>query len=109
MFLKSNFKGFVANNAQVNWNNIRIIYGSRNLFIKMVDKKCTCLFHWIQSLDKHTKKLIKPTFQDQHNILCHQYKNAKSLMEVDSFCATICYWWLSLGATLKASFHELVN
>jgi hypothetical protein len=51
----------------------------------MVDKKRTYLFHWIQSLDRHIKKLIKCELQDQDNVLCHQYKNVKSLMELMVF------------------------
>jgi hypothetical protein len=54
-FLKPNFKGFMANSTQANWNVIKIIYGSEDPFVKMVDKKHTFLFHWSHSLDKHTK------------------------------------------------------
>jgi hypothetical protein len=36
-----------------------MVYGSGDATIRMVDKEWTCLFHWIQSLDKHTKQLIK--------------------------------------------------
>jgi hypothetical protein len=64
---------------------IRIGYGSRDLSVRMVDKKRTYLFHWIQSLDRHIKKLIKCELQDQDNVLCHQYKNVKSLMELMVF------------------------
>jgi hypothetical protein len=56
-FPKPNFKGFMVNNAQANWNVI--IYGSKDSSIKMVDKERTCLFHWTQPLDKHTKQLIR--------------------------------------------------
>jgi hypothetical protein len=58
-FPKPNFKGFMTDSAQANWNAIIIVYGSKDLSIKMVDKKHTYLFHWTQSLDRHTKKLIK--------------------------------------------------
>jgi hypothetical protein len=44
-FPKPNFKGFMANNAQTNWSMIKIVYGSKDPSIKMVDKECTCLFH----------------------------------------------------------------
>ncbi len=47
------FKGFMADTMQVNWNIVQIIYGTGNPTVKMVDKKWTCLFLWIQSLDKH--------------------------------------------------------
>jgi hypothetical protein len=40
------FKGFVADDAKANWNVVCIFYGIGDLPIKMVDKKCTCFFHW---------------------------------------------------------------
>jgi hypothetical protein len=58
-FPKLNFKGFMIDNAQANWNAIIIVYGSRDPYVKVVDKECTYLFHWTYSLDKHTKQLIK--------------------------------------------------
>jgi hypothetical protein len=69
-FPKPNFKGFMANSAQANWNAIKIVYGSRDPSIRMVEEH-TYLFHWIQSLDKHTKRLIRPKLQDEHKVLCH--------------------------------------
>ena len=50
-----NFKGFMADNAQANWNVVRIVYGGGDPTIPMVNRKRTCLFHWTQSLEKHTK------------------------------------------------------
>jgi hypothetical protein len=44
-FPKLNFKGFMDDSAQANWNTIKIVYGSKDPFIKMVDKEYTCLFH----------------------------------------------------------------
>jgi hypothetical protein len=60
-------------------------------------------------LDKHTKKLMKLELQDQHNALCHQYKNVKSLMEATDLYATIHCWWLSLRVASEANVHELAN
>ncbi len=54
MMLK-HFKGFVVDSAEAKWNAVKIIYGLGDPFVKMVDKECTCLFHLIQSLVKHTK------------------------------------------------------
>jgi len=108
-FAKPNFKGFAADNTHANWNIARIVYGSRDPFVMMVDKECTCLFHWIQLLNKHTKQLIKLDLQDQHNVFCHKYNNAKSLVEVSNLYVIICCWWLSLGATFEACVHELAN
>jgi hypothetical protein len=44
-FLKPNFKGFMADGAQANWNMVIIIYGSGDPYVKMVDKERTYLFH----------------------------------------------------------------
>ncbi len=56
-----NFKGFMANNVQVNWNAIWIIYGTRDLVVKIVDNEQTFFFHWTQSLERHTKQLVAPS------------------------------------------------
>ena len=50
-----NLKGFMADSALANWNTVHIIYGSGDATETMVDKEKTCLFHWTQSLEKHTK------------------------------------------------------
>jgi hypothetical protein len=44
-FPKSNFKGFMVDSVQANWNTIRFVYGLRDPFVRMIDKECTCLFH----------------------------------------------------------------
>jgi len=64
-----NFKGFMVDNAQANWNVVHIVYGIRYPIVKLIDKEHTCLFHWTQSLDKHTKQLIASKFQDWHKVL----------------------------------------
>jgi hypothetical protein len=35
----------MVNNAQADWNTIRIVYGSSDPFVRMVDKERTYLFH----------------------------------------------------------------
>jgi hypothetical protein len=70
-FSKLNFKGLMSDRVKVSWNVVRIVYGSRDPFVRMIDKECTCLFHWIQSLDKHTKQMIKLEFQNQHIFFSH--------------------------------------
>jgi len=37
--VNTNFKGFMADIAQVNWNVVRIIYGKRNPKIEMLNRK----------------------------------------------------------------------
>jgi hypothetical protein len=41
-----NFKGFMVDNAHANWNVVHIMYGFRDVSMKMVNKERTCLFHW---------------------------------------------------------------
>ncbi len=38
-FSKPNFKRFMADNAQVNWNAIKVVYGSGDVTVRMVDKE----------------------------------------------------------------------
>ncbi len=63
-FTKPNFKRFMVNNIQTNWNAIKIVYGFGDPFIMMVDKECTYLFHRTQSFNRHIKKLLKLELQD---------------------------------------------
>jgi hypothetical protein len=53
--LNPNFKGFMVDNAQANWNIVQIVYGCGDLGELMVDRERTYFFHWNQSMDKHTK------------------------------------------------------
>ena len=50
----------------------------------MMDHECTCLFHWLQSLDKVSQKFIRASLQFQHNQLCKDYKDAKTIDEVET-------------------------
>ena len=75
------------------------MYGSGDASIPMEDQERTCLFHWTQSLEKHTKADIRADLQPQHRQLCMQYKNAKSLEEAEERYLAIRSWWLSSGAT----------
>jgi hypothetical protein len=36
----------MMDNAQANWNDVRIMYGFGDAPLKMVDNEKTCLFHW---------------------------------------------------------------
>jgi hypothetical protein len=56
----------MVDSAHANWNVVHIVYGSRDAFVKMVDKEQTSLFHWTQLLDRHTKQLITQKLQEWH-------------------------------------------
>jgi hypothetical protein len=81
---KPNSKGFMADSAQANWNAIRIVYGSGDPKVPMENREHTCLLHWTTLLNRHTQKHIKPDMQDQHNCLCKQYKESKTMDEAES-------------------------
>ena len=40
-----NFKGFMADSAQANWNAVRKVYGSGDPGVCMEGRERTCLFH----------------------------------------------------------------
>ena len=67
-----NFKGFMADSAQANWNVVRKVYGSGDPGVCMEGRECTCLFHWTLCLQRATTKNIKLEFHDQHKELCKQ-------------------------------------
>src|SRR5579875_1679227 len=67
----------------------------------------TCLFHWMQSLVKHTKTYIKHDLQDQHMQLCRQYRDASSMVEADSRYAAIKAWWASSNCTSEDGLRHL--
>ena len=68
------FKGFMADSAQANWNAVQIVYGGGDPTVPMEEWERTCLFHWMQSLEKHTKADIRGDLQEQHRQLCKQWR-----------------------------------
>lgn len=103
----TNFKGFMADNAQANWNDVRQVYGTGDPKVPLQNRERTCLFHWTKSLEAHTIKLIKPTMQHQHKILCKQYKDAKTEEESERMYLAIRAWWFSSGAATEEQIQEL--
>ena len=63
---KVNFKGFMADNAQTNWNVVQIIYGSGDASEKMVDKERT----FFSIGHSHWSNIQRPIFVKtcNHNI-----------------------------------------
>ena len=53
------FKGFMADSAQANWNEVRMIYSNGDPTLSMVAHEHICFFHWSASLDKVTQKYMK--------------------------------------------------
>ena len=95
---KVNFKRFMTDNAQANWNAVRMIYGDGDPTLPMVVRERTCLFHWYASLDNVIQKYIKPSLQFQHKQICKDYKDAKTMDDAETKYHVIRSWWLSSGA-----------
>jgi hypothetical protein len=102
-----NFKGFMADSAQANWIAVRKICGDGDTSVPLEGRERTCLFHWSANLDKITQKHIRPSLQHEHKQLCKDYKDAKSLEDVDIKYHVIRAWWLSSGATTEEGMYSL--
>ena len=86
------FAGFMADEARANWNAIRAVYngGQDNI---MEGRERSCLFHWKQSLQKYTRKLIPAEKQQEHINICEEWracKTKKKFMEQSNY---IHSWW----------------
>ncbi len=104
-----NFKGFMADNNQANWNTMQIMYGSGGPSESMVDREQTYYFHCVRSMDRHTKQQIKPKMCEQHTTLCYEYKNATFLEEIDICFVVIRCWWSSSKVADVLGLQELEN
>lgn len=102
-----NFKGFMCDIAQTNFNVVQIVYGSGDPKVPMMDREPTCFFHWATSMHNHTEKHIAKAFQAQHIRLCWQYKDATTMVEADQMYLQLKAWWYSSGATDEDSIREL--
>jgi hypothetical protein len=105
--LEPKFKGFMADRSQANKNAVRVIYGNGDPTIPMKDQERTCLFHWAQSLEKHTKADIRAKLQHQHQQLCRQYKNAALVSGSETRYLANRAWWLSSRATSEEGLSRL--
>lgn len=88
----ANFSGFMADEAGANWNAIRAVYnkGADN---EMEGRERSCLFHWEQSLQKKTRKLIPSEKQMEHISLCEKWRSSTTMMEAQRHAASIKRWW----------------
>jgi len=102
-----NFKGFVANIIQANWNVVWIVYGNGDLNELMVDREN---FFSLESIRANTQNNISnQSCEKKHRIVCYEYKNAIFLGEVDAQYAIIHCWWYSSDATDELGVYELEN
>ena len=70
----TNFYGFMANEAHANWKAVRQVF---NNGIPLEGHERSCLFHWTDSLNKHTTKYVVQVFEEEHKQLCTQWRCAK--------------------------------
>jgi hypothetical protein len=93
-----NFKGFMCDSAQANFNAVRVIFGSGDRTVPMENRERTCLFHWKMALERHTKQLIRSDLQAEHIRLCQEYRMSPSIADANAAMASIKAWWFSSGA-----------
>lgn len=86
---------------------MRKIYEGGDPLDPMEGHECTCLFHWSTSLDKITQKRIKPSLQQQYKQFYKEYKDAKSMEDVEVKYHVMRAWWLSIGATIEEGMYIL--
>ena len=89
---KPHFAGFMADEAGANWNAIRTVYngGPENI---LVGRERSCLFHWEQSLQKHTKKYVLPAYRRKHVELCEKWRLAETEEHGQLQASSIQNWW----------------
>jgi hypothetical protein len=104
---KPHFKRFMADNAQANWNAMRIVYGSGDPKVSIDGRERTCYFHWTEFLEKHTKLYIKHNLQDQHKRLCLQYCDASSMLDAETRYLAIKTWWALSNSTFEECLKHL--
>ena len=88
-----NFVGFMSDEAGANWLAIRAVYngGRHNV---MEGRERSCLFHWEQSLQKHTKKHIIAEGQMHHIEIYEAWHLAKTTDETFALASAIRSWWV---------------
>ena len=102
-----NFAGFMADSAQANFNVVREVFGSGDKTEPMLGRKRTCQFHWSQTLERHTKQLIKLELQEVHKRLCHEYCLCKTKANADAAMEAIRAWRFSSGVVSEGGLKEL--
>ena len=88
----ADFYGFMADEAHANWKAIRQVF---NNGIPLEGRERSCLFHWTDSLNKHTIKYVVQGFEEEHKKLCTQWRCAKSEEDATNLFRKIRGWWAS--------------
>lgn len=82
----------MANEAGANWATIRTVFngGPNNV---LVGRERSCLFHWEQSLQKHSKKLVRKEVLQQHLDMCEAWQKSPSIALANKQADKIRSWW----------------
>ena len=104
-FQLANFAGFTADEAGANWIAIRTVYNgdAKNV---LEGQERSCLFHWEQSLQKHTKKYVLPTYRKKHIELCEKWRLAETEEHAQLQASSIQKWWTN-GCVLQENIKNM--
>ncbi len=73
---RANFFGFMADEAQTNWNAVQIVFNGGDKNNVMGGRERLCLFHWKQSLNQHTTKYGVQASHHKHKEMCEKWRQA---------------------------------
>lgn len=102
-----NFKGFMADSAQANWNAVREIYGTGDKTVPMKEKERSCLLHWTKCMHRVTNLYVTPVLRDEHKRICTQYKDAINMDEAETRYLAIRSWWVSSEAVTDSNLPAM--
>jgi hypothetical protein len=77
---KVDFRGFMADEAQTNWNAVREVYFGGKPDPR---KERTCFFHWKENLKRHTVDHVAVDFRDESRRRCREWQNSSTLEEAE--------------------------
>lgn len=91
------FRGFMADEAGANWAAVRRIYGSGD-DVPMEGRERSCLFHFKDSLKKHTDQCIIQDKRGKHISLCEDWRLAVDMTDANAKYNIVRAFWRSGGA-----------
>ena len=92
----------MADEAQANWRVVQAIFneGPKN---NMEDRERLSLFHWVQSLQQHTRKHIKKYLFDEHVSMCEEWRTCKKRDDALVESCKIWNWWRAGGVAKEGN------
>ena len=72
-----NFKGFMADSTQANWNVVREIYGTGDKTVPMQENERSCLLHWTKCMQRATNNSSSHSLGMNTNIYAFSIKTLK--------------------------------